>query len=182
MTQPSSRDSTNERFKRGLFVAALIPIALFGCKKLKTGAAEKFAEDYTCPAARIEVTPRPDLSPAEVLGASKAKAEEPPDEVKNDPERYALWKDEQSKKQAAADGNFANFEVFQVKGCDHDVIYACCHASQSSPGHSGGTDVVLCRESQVAKEEQESAKKEKKAEAKEEKKKLKDEQKKAKEK
>ena len=162
---------------RGLLVAALLPLALVGCKKLKTGAAEKFSQDYTCPESRVEVIARPDLSPAQVLGRSKAKVEEPPDDVKNDPERYALWKEEQKKQEEKDDGRYDNYEVFEAKGCDHDVIYACCHAAQSSAGHSGSSDVVLCDESAASKQEKDDAKDAKKKEAKAEKKKLKEEKK-----
>ena len=155
---------------RRLSVIALLPLALVACKKLKTGAAEKFAEDYTCPESRIEVTPRTDLSASQVLGWAKPKAEEPPDEVKNDPERYALWKDEQAKKHAKDDAIYDGYEVFEAKGCDHDVIYACCHAAQSTGGHSGSTDVVLCRESAASLQAKDDAKAAQKKAAKEEKK------------
>lgn len=169
----------NHKMRR-LWVAALVPLALVACKSLKTGVTEKFSEDYTCPPSRVAVTARPDLSAAEVLGHSKERAEVPPDDVKNDPERYALWKEEQSKRQEQHDGRYEDYEVFEAKGCDHDVIYACCHASQSSAGHSGGTDVVSCDESAASLQEKQDAKDEKKKEAKEEKKKQKEEKKKEK--
>jgi hypothetical protein len=43
--------------------------------------------------------------------------------VKNDPERYAAWKEQEAKHDEYADSD----TIIEVRGCGHEQIYACSY-------------------------------------------------------
>jgi hypothetical protein len=111
------------------------------CKALKTGAREEFAKKFSCPDDRVEVVERKDLLAYDVLyGDRDELAKAPPEEVAADPERLAKWKADH---QASDDTNrnfYNGFTVFEVSGCDHEVLMACHHPS----GKYKGINPVSC--------------------------------------
>ncbi|MGZ3417334.1 MAG: hypothetical protein ACXVEF_11930 [Polyangiales bacterium] len=125
-----------------LSVSALV--AAPACKKLKTGAAEKFGTKYSCPDDRIHVTPRTDLKASDVMVSKHAKKpKKPPAEVQADPARLAKWKADQEEQESSTKDFHDNaYDVFEVEGCDHHVMMTCHHPS----GTKGGTrmDRVSC--------------------------------------
>jgi hypothetical protein len=109
-------------------------VALLSCKKLEDGAKEQFARQYSCPENRISVEPRPELKWSELVFGKQAP-EQPPDEVKRDPERLAKWKsDHQNTKSSEP------YQMFRVTGCDHEAYFGCTHPTDP---HGGGTQVGL---------------------------------------
>ncbi len=108
-----------------------------GCKGLETGAKEHFGEKFSCPEDRVEVRARPDLKWSKVVFGDRPQ-EGPPDEVKKDPGRLAKWHEDHKDDNATLD----RLDVFEAKGCGHELIMACYH-----PGDSEGrmeTNRVAC--------------------------------------
>ena len=102
-------------------VAVVLPVtsvlALAGCRKDETIAREMFAGRFTCPEDRLTVTTRKDLRAVDVAFRAKPA----PSDVSADPARLASWNKEQAREAA----DFASFTVVEVKGCEHDVLFAC---------------------------------------------------------
>ncbi|WP_437967985.1 hypothetical protein WMF04_01225 [Sorangium sp. So ce260] len=111
-----------------------------GCKRLKTGAREDFAERYSCPEGRVEVLERDDVKwSTVVLGGGPREA--PPAEVKDDPERLAKWNADRAEQDAETRKTLDDLDVFQVRGCGHDELVACAHPSS---GDGMATHEVVC--------------------------------------
>jgi hypothetical protein len=114
-----------------LFTALL---ASTGCTSLETGAREEFSKEFSCPADRVEVTPRPDLKSFEVIFGPRSA---PPSDIAADPGRLEVWR----KRQDELEGNWnRGGTVFQVRGCSHDVIYACSRAQT----HANTSNGIIC--------------------------------------
>jgi hypothetical protein len=64
----------------------------------------------------------------------------PPDEVAKDPARLALWEEEQREHEASWN---SSYEVFEARGCEHQVLQYCDHPSDQN-GTSLG--LVSCSE------------------------------------
>ena len=111
--------------------ALLVLAAAGGCKSPQTGAKEEFSKDVNCPADRVEVRPRADLTASAVLWSKPAA---PPPKVAADPERLAMFNKKQQERAAATDGSC---EVFEAKGCDTQVLYCCSYASQRRGNGAG---------------------------------------------
>jgi hypothetical protein len=118
-----------------------------GCKSQRAGARDTFVERYSCPPDRVVVKERSDLSAAElnlrVFSVDARQVEsEPPKEVRDDPERLALWRAARDQREHALRRSYDNWTVFQVSGCDHEELLLCHH-----PGGPKGTDLgrVSCR-------------------------------------
>jgi hypothetical protein len=107
-----------------LALAALAALAaVAGCKALDEGAKEGFSHRYSCPQERVQVRRRADVRPYDVAFGRLGPAT-PPDEVAADPGRKALWeKDEREKRRRWN----SSFEVYEVRGCGHQVIQTCAH-------------------------------------------------------
>lgn len=127
--------------KRSILLLALL--AIISCKRLSTGAREEFAKKYSCPENRVTVTERSDLHYGDL--AVQPSVEEPPDDVKKDPERLAKFKKDKAEEKSELKSTLnSNLDMFGVKGCDHDVLMGCGHASDSD----GSSDMshVVCFE------------------------------------
>ena len=109
----------------------LLGMGVTGCKSLAKGATEEFAADFTCPADRVEVRPRTDIQPNDLR---RQKPPAPPADVAADPERLALFLEQQKKKADAAN---RLCEVFEARGCGNQVLYCCRHASQNRGARAG---------------------------------------------
>ncbi|MGZ3417100.1 MAG: hypothetical protein ACXVEF_36440 [Polyangiales bacterium] len=121
----------------------VVVVALFGCKRLSTGAREDFAKKHSCPVARVTVTPRSDLKYGDLV--VKESTDEPPEDVKKDPERLAKFKADKAEESSELRKNLnSNLDMFQVKGCDLDVLMGCGHGS--SPDGQSQADEVVCFE------------------------------------
>jgi hypothetical protein len=115
-------------------------LSLAGCKRLATGAKEHFAKEYSCPEGRVEVIPRSDLKYSAYF--PPRAAETPPDEVKRDPERLARWRaDREGAHKAQMADLDGRLDMFQARGCDHEVFMGCAHASA---GDGVDTSSVVC--------------------------------------
>jgi hypothetical protein len=114
-----------------------------GCKRMKTGALEHFSAKYSCPADRITVRERDDIKGSQV---NPPYQESPPDEVKKDPARLAVWEKTQRDKNAELYAILDNKDVFEVRGCEHAVFLACWrYTDQTGNGGSG----VSCDEGKI---------------------------------
>jgi hypothetical protein len=87
------------------------------CRSDETNARDQFASRFTCPAERITVTLRKDLTAVDL----EYRTEAPPSEVAADPRRLELWKKEQARTAAEYDG----MSVVQARGCDHELFFVC---------------------------------------------------------
>jgi len=143
------------------FLLLVIGLAAPACKGLKTGAKEEFAKKYSCPDDRVKVVERKDLQAYEVI-FGKTEEKEPPDEVKDDPERLAKWKADHAESDSKGRSYFnSSYDVFQVSGCDHDVVMACHHPTGSKGGQR--MDQVSCSEQKEDRFEKKLKKKQKKS-------------------
>jgi hypothetical protein len=121
-------------------LVVFVVLSSTGCKRLKTGAREDFAERYSCPEERVEVRERTDVKwSTVVLGGATQEA--PPAEVKDDPARLAKWNADRAEKDAETRKSLDNLDVFQVSGCGHDELVACAHPRD---GEGVATDRVVC--------------------------------------
>jgi hypothetical protein len=118
---------TSFRSRGSLPLAALLlPLLIAGCASLEDGARDHFVKALSCPADRVQVKARPDLGYGDLLPALPAST--PPDEVAADPERLALWKEQQASAQATRRANAeAAYDVFEVSGCGRTVRLGCRH-------------------------------------------------------
>jgi hypothetical protein len=127
--------------KRSILLFALL--ATISCKRLATGAREEFAKKYSCPENRVAVTERSDLHYGDLV--VQAQTEEPPEDVKKDPERLAKFKKDKADEKSELKNNLnSNLDMFAVKGCDHDVLMGCGHATDSDG--SSQLNRVVCFE------------------------------------
>jgi hypothetical protein len=113
-----------------------------GCKKLKTGAQEEFGRKYSCPDDRIQVLV-PNLSYAEIV-VRNMPMPTPPDEVKNDPGRLTKWQHDPQQQRDATRQSLERLDTFEVRGCEHSVVYGCGHPSAENGGEL--TSQVSCFE------------------------------------
>jgi hypothetical protein len=123
--------------RRRLLAACLLvlPLTATACKQLSSGAREDFAARYSCPEDRVEVKPRVDLQPAQVLHRASDAPQTPPDEVKRDPGRLVKWERDQADRRESRAATYIGYEVLQATGCGHDEILVCHHPG----GSKGGT-------------------------------------------
>lgn len=106
--------------------ALLLLLLIAGCASLEDGARDHFVTALSCPADRVLVKARPDLGYGDLLPALAAS--KPPDEVAADPERLALWKEQQTSALATRRANAdATYDVFEVSGCGRTVRLGCRH-------------------------------------------------------
>ena len=113
-----------------------LALAAWGCTSLKDGAREEFSSTYSCPSAQIELAKRDDVKPHDLIFGSRPA---PPGEVARDPQRLALW---EQKQQKLEDDWNNGAEVWEARGCGHDVVYACSRAQTHASTSSG----IICSE------------------------------------
>lgn len=82
----------------------------------QTAAIQTFSSEFTCPEDRISVEKLEEQNMAERMGI-----EGPPDDIKKDRERLALWKE----KNASGNEFWGAHELYRVKGCDQSKEYGC---------------------------------------------------------
>jgi hypothetical protein len=86
-------------------------------------AVDRFSRDRLCPAGRVTLRERPDISTKRV-GVVAAKYEAlpsvPPPEVAADPERLRLW----TARLQEADKEAARWHIEQTTGCGESAVYA----------------------------------------------------------
>lgn len=119
-----------------MWMAALMALnAASGCKGLDRGAREEFERQFSCPKERVTVTPRPDIDAyVRLFGAPQPTAE-----VAGDAGRLAVWRAEQQRVHARFRSSST---LFELRGCEHHVLYACAHPSSSDGG--AALSVVSC--------------------------------------
>jgi hypothetical protein len=133
---------------RRILVVLLVP-ASFGCASTDPNVVrEKFVAEHSCPAEKVEVTPRADLALAYVGGGrifldqwmAGAAPREPAD-VAADPERDRVWHETQRAEwrryaddydslssriqRSKLESNLERIGLFQARGCGADVLLAC---------------------------------------------------------
>ena len=109
--------------------APLFATPACGGPSLLEGARAQFANEHTCPQARVSVTERTDI-PAHVLWAPLR----PPADVASDPGRLAMWQRQQRDDEREADRR----TVVDVAGCGHAERLACI-VETTEP-----SDTVVC--------------------------------------
>lgn len=107
-------------------------LATAGCASMTHEVETQFSNKYTCPRERVVVVERPGIAAHTVTSEDAT----PPDEVARDPQRLALWNQQQAKKHADEDQK----TVFDATGCGHAERYAC--VSVGGDGDSG----VVCED------------------------------------
>jgi hypothetical protein len=117
-------------------VVGVAALGLVACADLQKGAREEFADKYTCPVERVEATPRPDLNGYEVIFGPPSL---PAADIKADPARLAIWRQKQRDTEASWNSGET---VFEMRGCGHDVLYACRRAATHTMASTG----VSCSE------------------------------------
>ncbi len=110
------------------------------CRRLSTGARDRFGIEYSCPEDRITVRSRSDIDYGDRVLAGLAP-EAPSREVSGDPARLAKWRDDQAAEHARIRAECDDYSVFQVTGCGHEELLACAHPSDSEGTYLG---VVTC--------------------------------------
>jgi len=95
-------------------------VALCSCNRYQNEAREEFSDRHSCPGDRVDVRVRNDLTPS-----SFASSNEPPAEVKRDPERYQLWVNRTREAKQRMD---AGWDCFEVSGCGHLELVCCADA------------------------------------------------------
>jgi hypothetical protein len=129
--------------RRAILLLSMLPIVALsgGCKRLPTGAREHFSRQFSCPEDRVELIERSDVKYGDLTFPKTTAA--PPDDVKSDPERLALWEKNHADEASNVREKLNEMNVFQAKGCGQDVLLACAH-----PSSEGGeiTSEVLCHE------------------------------------
>lgn len=126
--EPMSRPSLSRSLLVTLGIIAAISalpwiIEAIATKPLDEGAREEFSRIHLCPLERVEVRRRADLTPWD-LHVARWGPSVPPDEVARDPERLALWKEQERERQ---DRENEDAEVFELRGCGRQVVWACDH-------------------------------------------------------
>ena len=120
--------------------AAIGLLLMIGCQSLEECAKETFSREFSCPQERVTVRERKDV---DVYDAMFGPGPQPPDEVKKDPGRNALWQKEHSGDRAKWNEMMT---IYEGKGCDHTSLYACNHPSggpqNGSAPHSNCTKVT----------------------------------------
>lgn len=122
---------------------ALLSLLLTGCgKDLGDGARETFAKKYSCPEDRIAVQERKDLNYAALVFREGEPV--PSEGVRADPARLAKFHQDQAdiRAQEMERLNALQYQLYQVEGCNEDLLLACRHPVH----HEGGTLVneVTC--------------------------------------
>jgi len=103
-------------------LCALFTLGVLGCKSMKTGASEYFGKKHSCPDAQISVIPRTDLKGSQIFEIGR---DAPPDEVKKNPARLAVW--QQNKMESTAEHRkiLDAQDVFEVRGCGFAEYLTC---------------------------------------------------------
>jgi hypothetical protein len=115
---------------------ALGLICFCACADTKKGAADEFSKDFSCPADKITVKPRDDLKIHDITFGPRPA---PPSDVAKDPQRLAIWN---AKEQKNEDSWNNSGNVYEVSGCDHDLVYTCSQAQTHASTSSG----IICSE------------------------------------
>ncbi len=101
---------------RPLLVASLV-LTTAACQGKADGVRERFSASFTCPADRVEVRERADVTPSMLR-----VREELPADIKADPGRLAMWREKQAKSDQASD---SSCEMFEARGCGKQSLYCC---------------------------------------------------------
>lgn len=128
------------------FLFVVVMFSALGCKRTSTGAGEYFAKKYSCPIERVNVRPRSDLKGSQV-SVPQTETEIPPDEVKRDPARLAVWQKSGREKADEPRKILDGLDVFEVRGCGHAEYLLCWSYNDEHSGDSG----VSCQEGRTMK-------------------------------
>jgi hypothetical protein len=106
-------------------LVAFASLAVSGCQSMEDCAKETFSKEFSCPTDGVSVRARSDVDGWAVTHDPP----QPPQEVKDDPARYRVWKDDQDEQRAQFN---KRLNVYEAKGCNHEALYDCNHPS--NPG------------------------------------------------
>ena len=88
-----------------------------GCAVTASGVRERYENDFTCPSVRV--VERPDVDPLKYVDAL---AGTPRDEIRNNPARYAFWRERTMKiYRVVLDGR----TTYEVSGCGEHRLGFC---------------------------------------------------------
>ena len=111
--------------------AVVFLLSLVACKSVTEGARERFSKDHSCPLDRVEVRPREDVRPSDLLARPQ-----PSPEVARDPERLAVWQAAEAQSRAYED---RADKIVEVRGCGQQTLLACHR-------HNKDASYVMCSE------------------------------------
>jgi hypothetical protein len=100
----------------GISLMLCLGACLWSTSRIDTARAG-FRSAFYCPDDRLQARRREDLRPSDAK-----RAERPPAELANDPERLGMWRSEQRENREFED---SYDEIYEVNGCGHDELYAC---------------------------------------------------------
>jgi len=116
-------------------VCGLVAVLFPGHDISSRDAKQAFSREFFCPEERIDARRRTDVNVWDITHG----ADEPPAELKADPARVALWKQQQRNRRHGNRG-----PVFQMSGCGNDVLYECFHPQQTFGGTVAISSSVAC--------------------------------------
>jgi hypothetical protein len=93
-----------------------------GGDPMVVGARERFEKSWSCPEDRVVAKVRTDLDP---LQFHPAKVKTPPEEVRDDPARYAKWNADQEAERQTQRAAYAGHKLVELDGCGHTEIQDC---------------------------------------------------------
>lgn len=112
---------------------ALCSASNAGCVPLSVGAQRQFSRENMCPKERVTVVAQK---------GRPVSLDTPPDDIRSDPERLALWNRQQQKVLRAINDN----TYFVVTGCGLSATYFCNHVSgESVPECMGLSPLVIVK-------------------------------------
>lgn len=120
-----------------LFVIAAV--FLSACQSLTDGAREQVSKAIACPLDRVTAKERPDLDAWQLRMGNVPELPAPPD-VAADPQRLAMWKEQQQAKLARPSGYRG--VVIEVSACGSTLMMDCFRKNKVRWGESS----VSCSE------------------------------------
>src|SRR5260221_11716795 len=99
---------------------ALASLGVAGCESMEDCAQETFSKEFSCPKDSVAVRARKDV---DGWAVTHDPPSEPPKEIKDDPARLQVWKQDQDEQRAQF--NKMMNEIYEAKGCNHEALYAC---------------------------------------------------------
>jgi hypothetical protein len=106
---------------------AAMLLMLTACMSVMDGSREEFSRQLTCPLERVEARARPELHVSDL----REERSTPPKDVAADPERMKMWQQKQDEDRKWRDNRD---EIFEVRGCGHQLLMACHRYNKGQGG------------------------------------------------
>lgn len=104
----------------------LAGLLLTGCTSRVDAALDRFVQEKTCPADRVQVSELEGPTLHERRQQKRAKAvEQAPADIQADPGRLALWQARQAEAARTRQWGDEQFLLYRASGCGQQQDYAC---------------------------------------------------------